>query len=254
MSHKSSKYLALGGVLLLLVLYGITNIGLLGDNPVGSTSRDTSPLIVPAGYAFAIWGPIYLGLIAFPVYQLIKGREDHPAWIPLRQWYTFNVIANGVWLAFASYSWQWLTVVVIIAMLISLFQINTLLLKIKADGADYNYWLERLVFSLYFAWITLATALNISSALAFYEWGGWGISEIRWTMIISVVAALIAGATALKYRDAAYAGVVIWAFSALAVRHYPDIDSLAYLALAIAASFLLIAISILRKRELGARS
>ncbi|MEM9261723.1 MAG: tryptophan-rich sensory protein, partial [Bacteroidota bacterium] len=70
MSHKSSKYLALGGMLILLVLYAITNAGLLGDNPVGSTSRDTSPLIVPAGYAFAIWGPIYLGLIAFPIYQL----------------------------------------------------------------------------------------------------------------------------------------------------------------------------------------
>lgn len=177
-------------------------------------------MIVPAPYAFAIWGPIYLGLIAFPVFQLIKNRENHPNWVPLRQWYAANVVANGLWLAAASYDWQWVSVGIIVFMLISLFRINQLLRGVEASGAALNYWLERLVFSLYFAWITLATVLNVASALHFYNWDGLGISEVTWTVIMVVVAALIAGYTSRRYRDVAYAGVVVWAFVALAVKHF----------------------------------
>lgn len=220
MSQKSSQFLALGGMLVMLALYGLNATGNLGPNPIGTTSTATSPLIVPAPYAFSIWGPIYLGLIAFPIYQLIKKRENHPKWIPLRQWYAANVVANGLWLAAASYDWQWISVGIIFFMLISLFRINQLLRGIKASGVDVNYWLERLVFSLYFAWITLATVLNVSSALHFYGWGGFGISEVTWTIIMVVVAALVTGYTSRRYRDVAYAGVVVWAFVAFAVKHF----------------------------------
>lgn len=219
MSHAASRYLALAGTLIMLVLYVLNATGNLGPNPIGTTSTATNPLIVPAPYAFAIWGPIYTGLVVFPIFQLFKKRENHPAWIPLRQWFAANVVANGVWLAFASYDWQWLTVVVIVFMLFSLFRINQLLRRIEADGASRSYWLERLVFSLYFAWVTLATVLNVSSALHFYGWDGFGISEVTWTIIMIIVAALIAGYTSRRYRDVAYAGVVVWAFIALAVKH-----------------------------------
>jgi len=220
MSQRSSQFLALGGMLLMLVLYGLNASGSLGPNPIGTTSTATAPLIVPAPYAFAIWAPIYLGLIAFPIYQLIIKRENHANWIPLRGWYAANVIANGLWLAAASYDWQWVSVGIIVFMLISLFRINQLLRDVEASSAPVNYWLERLVFSLYFAWITLATVLNVSSALHFYGWDGFGISEVTWTIVMVVIAALIAGYTSRRYRDAAYAGVVVWAFVALAVKHF----------------------------------
>lgn len=220
MSHSTSRFLALAGMLTMLALYALNASGNLGPNPIGTTSTATNPLIVPAPYAFAIWAPIYTGLIIFPIFQLIKKRENHPAWIALRQWFAANAVANGVWLAFASYDWQWLTVVVIVFMLVSLFRINQLLRTIEAANVDRNYWLERLVFSLYFAWITLATVLNVSSALHFYGWGGFGISEVTWTIVMIVIAAAIAGYTSRRYRDVAYAGVVVWAFIALALKHF----------------------------------
>ncbi|MFK8162168.1 MAG: hypothetical protein AB8H12_06855 [Lewinella sp.] len=237
MSHAPSRYLALFGMLLMLVLYALNASGNLGPNPIGTTSTATNPLIVPAPYAFAIWAPIYTGLIVFPIFQLFKKRENHPAWIPLRKWFAANVVANGVWLAFASYDWQWLTVGVIIFMLISLFEINRLLRTIEAANADRSYWLERLVFSLYFAWITLATVLNVSSALHFYGWDGFGIAEVTWTIIMIVIAALIAGYTSRRYRDPAYAGVVVWAFVALAIKHWAGTPVLGMLAGAVAVVF-----------------
>ena len=55
--------------------------------------------------------------------------------------------------------------------------------------------------------------------MAFYDWNGLGISEINWTIVIMIVAAAIAGYIAYHKRDRAYAGVVVWAFLAIALRH-----------------------------------
>lgn len=259
MSHRTSQYLALGATIIMFVLQALAATEFFGPNPVGQTSRDTNPLLVPAGYAFSIWGPIYLGLAVFPIYQLItKGKEgatvipqsgtldeelaitkggQHPAWIEFRQLFALNVVLNGLWLVFASYSWQWLTVATIVVMLITLFRLNQLLIRISMEGGKINFFAERLVFSLYFAWITLATVLNVASALHFYDWTGFGISQLNWTYIIGAVAIAITSYTALKFRDFIYPMVVIWAFTALAVRHWESETSLVVLAaIAIAAA------------------
>lgn len=257
MSHRTSQYLALGAMIVMFVLQALSATEFFGPNPVGQTSRDTNPLLVPASYAFSIWGPIYLGLLVFPIYQLITKRDDgmlpvadetvpdrpravggqHPAWIPFRQTFALNVLLNGLWLVFASYSWQWLTVITIVAMLATLFRMNRLLIRISMDGGNVSLWAERIVFSLYFAWVTFATVVNVASALDFYDWAGFGISEVNWTLIIGSVAIAITSYTALKFRDFVYPTVVIWAFIALAVRHWdtnPMIVSLAMVGIAAA--------------------
>ena len=49
-------------------------------NPVGEQSADTQTLITPAGWAFAIWGPLYFGTLVYAVYQLLPRhrRGEHP--------------------------------------------------------------------------------------------------------------------------------------------------------------------------------
>ena len=59
-------------MLVMLVLYILTSAGILGIRPVGEEGSYGSPLIVPESYAFTIWAPIYLFLVAFPFYQLLK--------------------------------------------------------------------------------------------------------------------------------------------------------------------------------------
>ncbi len=249
MKYRSSIFLSIGAVIVMFILYALSNLGYLGDSPVGRTSVDTEPLIVPAGYAFSIWGIIYLGLIVFPIYQLVKNRSESELWHKVRIWFSLNVVANGLWLAFASYNWLWITVGVIIFMLISLYQINKLLIQIKESGVAIDYWPERFVFSIYFGWITLATVLNIAAALNYYDWNGLGLSEINWSMIILPIAAYITGTVVWKYRDSAYAGVVIWAFIALVVKHWGIIPSIAYLAIGVIAAFVILIITRGRKTQ-----
>ena len=214
-------------MIVMVILYGLTVGGLLGPNPVGTTGTDTNPLIVPAGYAFSIWGLIYIGLIVFPIYHWFKTpKANHDSWSNVHTWYALNVVCNGLWLVGASYDWLWITVAIIIVMLVSLVMINKNLLEIQSNQGLQNYWFEKFPFSIYFAWITLATALNFSSALAFYGWDGMGISEVNWTLAIMTVAAAIAGHIAYHKKDIAYAGVVIWAFLAIALKHSGSITSI----------------------------
>ncbi|NAS13895.1 hypothetical protein [Poritiphilus flavus] len=238
MSRKQSLYLSMGSMFVFVTLYLLTSTGIIGFNPVGEAGSYGAPLVVPEAYAFTIWAPIYLFLIAFPIFQLLKKQEADKSWNEIRVWYSFNVIANGLWLVFASYDWQIGTLLLIVFMLISLFKINGLLLKLKSNGAKVNFWFERIGFSLYFGWITLATALNVSTALKFYQWQGFGISEVSWSLLILSVAALIAAATFWKYRDTAYALVVVWAFTALIVKHLNFEVLIAYLSMAIVTLFI----------------
>lgn len=236
MTHQSSRWLALITLGVLLVLYGLTTAGLMGPNPVGQTGQDVSPLVVPESYAFAIWGPIYLGLIAFPIFQFFKKREEHPEWISFRRWYALNVVANGLWLVVASYDWYILTVLIIVFMLYTLVRLRSITERLRAAGVPYNYWAEGLVFSMYFAWITLATALNVTTALDYYGVSGIG-PAVTLSAAVLLVAAGIAYFVARRFRDAAYAGVVVWAFVALVVRHWGEYPLLAYLSLGVAVLF-----------------
>lgn len=233
MSHRTTIFYSFAAMVIMIVLYALTTLGYMGDNPVGQTSSYNEPMIVPASYAFSIWSIIYLGLIAFPFYQWFNRQEGHALWHDVRRWYGLNVIANGVWLVFASYDWLILTLLVILFMLYSLYRINDLLITLKTVTDDVNYWAERLVFSLYFAWITLASALNVSTVLSFYNWSGFGIDAVTWSIIILPVIALIAYLVFRKYRDIAYAAVVIWAFVALIVKHLEANPVLGYIAIAV---------------------
>lgn len=224
-------------VIVMYILYALTAMGYMGDNPVGQGSNYDTPLIVPAGYAFSIWSIIYLGITAFPIYQWFNRKEGHQLWKEVHSWFALNVIANGLWLVFASYDWLWLSLLVISFMLVTLYKINELLIKLHQSEANINYWLERVVMSIYFAWITLATALNVSAALSFYNWDGFGISQEIWSMIILPIAALIAGLVFRKYRDAAYACVVVWAFVAIVVKHMDGQQVLAIIAGVVALVF-----------------
>lgn len=234
---RPSILISIGAVVVMYVLYALTALGYMGDNPVGQGSSYDRPLIVPAGYAFSIWSIIYLGITAFPLYQWFKRKEGHPLWKKVHIWFAINVIANGLWLVLASYDWLWLSLVVITLMLVTLYKINELLITLHNTNEHINYWMERVVMSIYFGWITLATALNVSAALNFYNWNGWGISQEIWSMIILPIVALIAGLVFKKYRDAAYACVVVWAFVALVVRHIETQQTLAIISGSVAILF-----------------
>ena len=240
MNLKPAIRLSFLALIILLVLYYLTQGGYMGDNPVGRATGYEQPLVVPASYAFAIWSIIYLLMFAFPIYHWFKRPEGHPLWKKVHLLFALNMVANGLWLVCASYNWQILMVLIILFMLYTLYTINDLLIAIEVEEKPQNYWLERIGFSIYFAWITLASALNISTLLAFYGFEGLGISQVIWSVIFLIVVSLIAALVYLKYRDRAYVGVVLWAFTAIVVKQLDPYPMIAYTAIAMMVIFVIL--------------
>jgi hypothetical protein len=93
-------------------------------------------------------------------------------------------------------------------------------------GRPSTSWGERLwvhlPFSLYLAWIAVATIANAASLLVYYDWSAFGINDSLWSAIMILIAALIGSAVLWKRANIAYAAVYVWAVIAITVRYAND--------------------------------
>lgn len=197
-------------------------------------------LIIPAGYAFSIWGFIYLGILGLAIAQALPGpgKTSHLAGarIPL----IANMLCNFAWIV----AWQSLQIP--LATVILFLQLGTAIWLYYALGipkgepaqTKVEAWI-RVPISVYVGWLTLASVLGVSSLLSYLSWDGWGLSNPTWAMIMLVVSAAIGLIAKFAWRDAIYAAVFVWAFIAVVLR--PDqLSAIAVTAAALAAIFLVI--------------
>ena len=227
-----------------LALNGLAGSAVFNGKTVGEISARYDTLIAPAGYAFAIWGVIYLLLLLFVGYQWyawLRNRED----TALKQtgiWFTLGNIANGLWIA------AWLNECLGISVLlifILLFSLIMLTLKLRLEIWDaplqtigFVWW----PICIYLGWIVVASVANVAAYLVSLNWQGGLLSPPTWTVIMIAIAAVIYLLLILKrnMREAALVGV--WAFIAIAVRQWAVHDEIVYAALA-GAGVLLIVVS-----------
>jgi hypothetical protein len=103
-------------------------------------------------------------------------------------------------------------------------------------------WFVHLPFSIYLGWITVATVANITAALDFFNWNGFGLSPEAWTYIMLAVAVGLTGLMAYFRQDIAYMLVPIWAFIAIGVEQAdtPQITTAANLAAVVVGIFVVI--------------
>lgn len=174
---------------------------------------------VPAGYVFSIWGLIYLGLLAFTVYQALPSQRDNPHVKRIGLLYTLSGIANIVWLFLWHYEVFNFTLVAMLGILGSLIAIFLTLWSGREEMTAADRWAILVPFSVYLGWISVATVANATQLLYYINWRGWGISNEAWAVVMLVVAAAIAGAMALRHGNLAYAAVFVWAYIGIAVKH-----------------------------------
>jgi translocator protein len=70
-----------------LTVNGLANALPFNDLTTGEVSDRFDVYFVPAGYVFSIWGLIYLGLIAFTVYQALPSQRENPRLRRIGYWY-----------------------------------------------------------------------------------------------------------------------------------------------------------------------
>jgi hypothetical protein len=197
-----------------------SNIFPYGGLSIGAISNTVfkDVLIIPANYAFAIWGVIYLGLFAFGIYQILPPQRNNPY---LRKAGLFLIVASIAQCAWVYLFLSRMFTLSVVAMLLILLPLIGAVLQLKlVNPATRSYkWYARIPISIYLGWISVATIVNVASALVASGWNGGGISPTTWTIIMVLIATGLASIMTTKYQDIAYTGVTIWALIAIAIKH-----------------------------------
>lgn len=192
----------------------LSNIFPLNGLNIGEISNTLfkNVLIIPASYAFAIWGLIYIGLFAFGVYQFLPNQKHDSDLRKTGYLLATALVAQSIWVYLFLSRLFVLSVVAMLFILLPLIGMY-LLLGIGTNPVPrIKKWCVHYPISIYLGWISVATIVNVACALYFQAWNGWDLSAEVWTIIMSIVAAAIAAVVAVQRRDIAYTGVIVWGF------------------------------------------
>lgn len=242
---------ALSVVLALTVNILASALPLNGQN-TGEISDRFDVYFVPAGYVFAIWLVIYIGWIAFAIYQFFPAQKENPRLRKLGYWFALSGVLNAAWLFCWHYNFFGLSVLVMLALLGTLI-VSYLKLDVgRAKIGSGEKWAVDIPFSVYLGWVSVATVANITSWLYSIDWNGFGIPPQVWAVIMLAVASVIGALMAFRRQDAGYLSVFVWAFAGIALKQVetPLVANSAWVATVVALGLLIY--SIVQRRKMPA--
>jgi len=159
----------------------------------------TGPLpLQPAGYAFAIWGVIYLWLIASALYGLLR-RDANPAWDATRLPLFVSMAIGAAWIGVA------LTNPLIATVLIFVMLGGAVLALLRAPTTD-QWWLAAPI-ALYAGWLTAASFVAAATTLS-----GWTGGSPQTVSFIGLAGVTCTAALILLRRPPVTYGIAVtWA-------------------------------------------
>ena len=228
----------------------------VNDLQDGALSAQGSYL-APAGPAFSIWSLIYLGLIAYTVWQAFPAQRQDPRQQAVGGWIAASMVLNGLWLVTARYLTLWLTVLVIALLLAVLarvivvlgrFPARSLADRILTDGAN----------GLHFGWVTIATVANTAAWLTQTAPENWAQAADGWAIAVLIVVLVIGVAAAWTTGRIAPALATAWGLVWLAVGRLtgePESTPTAISAIVVAVVLVVVAVvASLRRRRAASQS
>ena len=222
MTDRQRQVLVTGSAGLMIVgtLYGF---GLLGA-PVEATSSGAfsaeATLLAPAVRAFSIWSVIYLGLIAYVVWQWLPANTASARARRIGALSALSMVLNGLWLAVVQVGGIWLSVAVIVALALTL---GVLVQRLgdSADASPFERIVLDLTFGLYLGWVSVATLANVTTALvasgfdpapAIAEY--WAVGVLALGAMLGVLLAMALGGRL------SVAGAMAWGLAWIAVGRF----------------------------------
>lgn len=199
-------------IVYLITFFIMIAINYISGRNIGSIANDKQAIIQPAGFAFAIWGLIYILILIWLIKLFKMGIIDKEIVHRLKYLPIINFLLNSLWIIVYTKQWFLVSVIVILALLYNICRIYVMLF----DYLGYN----RFPFSIYLGWTTVATIVNIFSlALNNNLKSILGLNELTWTIFAIIMATLITYFIAISFRDWLLPLVVIWPFFGIYVEN-----------------------------------
>ena len=193
----------------------LANILPINGLNTGEVSNLYPSLFTPAGITFSIWTLIYALLIGFVIYMWAARSDDR--FTEILVWFSVTCLLNMSWILVWHNLLPTVSVVIMLGLLFSLLRIFLLLPSLHLATTK-EILFVRLPFTLYFAWICVATIANVSALLVSLEWNGGFLSPESWTALMMGVAALLAVKIVLDYGAPSFVLVVMWALLGIYLR------------------------------------
>ena len=190
----------------------LSQTGALG--PTNGAISDRYPtLLVAAGYAFAIWGLIFLLDLAHAVWAATGARAHAPTlrrvspvtvagfvatglWSPVFTLELFGLALGIIWVAFGCLAWS--------AVALS-----------RAELPGPASWLGWVPISLHAGWLALAAFLNLAQVLVAYEVG----QQLGWSLVLfAAAAAVLLGLNQRMRGNLAFVAAALWGLVAVYVK------------------------------------
>lgn len=198
-------------ILATITINGLANALPINGQNTGAISDHFNVYFVPAGYVFAIWGVIYIGLLAYAVYQALPAQRNNPRMQATGWWVVLGGLANGMWIFLWHYEQFVGTLAAMLILLASLIAVYLRLGIGRTEVSNAEKWLARIPFSIYLGWITVATIANVTDVLDFLKWNAFGIAAQIWFLVVLMAVLLISTLMSISRRDVSYILVILWA-------------------------------------------
>ncbi|MFK7745455.1 MAG: hypothetical protein AB8B47_10400 [Roseobacter sp.] len=177
-----------------------------------------NPPVQPAGYAFAIWGVIYLWLLVGMGFGLFKRIQD-PTWHRMRVPLCVSLAIGSVWLPVAVLSPVWAAVLIwamLVPALVALF---------RAPNTDQGWAMAPI--GLYAGWLSAASCVALGLIAAGYGY----LNSDGAAFVFVFLALVIASAIQNQLKRAPTYGIaVIWALLAIVAQNATTNPTVAALA------------------------
>jgi len=170
-----------------------------GFDPAAFPYPPIDPPVQPAGYAFAIWGLLYVWLLIHAGFGLLR-RADHPAWDAAR-WPLFVSLGVGaVWLETA-------VQMPVMAVVLIWVMTGAAVMALLRTPPSPDRWLLRAPIAAYAGWLTAAAGVGTGVVLT-----GYGILPPV-AAALAMLALILGLAMAVQMRSQApeYGAAVLWA-------------------------------------------
>ncbi len=187
----------------------------------GAVAQQYATPLLAAGWAFSIWGLIYLGFLAYAVYQALpaqRGREIHrrTGW-----WAVLTGVCNATWILAFGAELILVAEILLIVLMVALAVIFGRLSRERAADV-YERVLMRGPLALYAGWTSLALVLGTAAT------GVWaGLPGDNALAVIAAVVVLVAAAGIVAWvvingtAVVPYAAATVWALVGIALNDPP---------------------------------
>jgi len=208
---RTASIAVIFSTVLMIFFNGLAAAGYVNDVTPAAVSGAYPTLLTPAGYAFSIWSLIYLGLIAFSIFQALGANAER--FRRVRWLYVITCLLNCTWIYFWHHDQVAICLGIIVALLATLILI---MIRLCACATVAETWFMQAPFGTYAGWVTAATLVNlmiwlksIDSPLAASNAAAVGL------ILFSAACAVL---VRLKLSNFFYPLAVAWAVTAIAVK------------------------------------